>query len=63
MKINDGERDTRIASNVLCLERAFPVHIQDAVLFATYPNGDAFLPACRVLRWREGQSWGHRAAL
>jgi len=41
VKINDGERDTRIASNVLCLKRAFPGADQDVVLFATYPNGDA----------------------
>ena len=41
VKINDGERDTRIASSVLCLERAFPGGDQDVVIFSAYPNGDA----------------------
>src|SRR6516162_961669 len=41
VEINDGEGDTRIASRVLCLERAFPGTYQDAVIFAPNPNGDA----------------------
>ena len=40
VKINDGERDTRVAPGVLRLKRALPGTDQDAITFTAYPNGD-----------------------
>ena len=41
VEIDNGERDTRIASCVLRFERAFPGTDQDAVTFTARPNGYA----------------------
>src|SRR5712692_8921844 len=40
MKINDGERDTRVTPGILCLKRAFSRADQDAITFTTHPDGD-----------------------
>src|SRR5204862_5644738 len=41
LEIDDGERDTRIASCILRFERAFPGPDQDAIPFTAHPNGHA----------------------
>src|SRR2546426_10449340 len=40
MKINDGERNTRVTPGVLRLKRAFPSADQYQVTFTTQPDGD-----------------------